>query len=406
MTYESRSGRVGVGIKPSQNTQRVRYGPEMRVLIVGGGVAGLTLAALLEQRGFSPIVVEKMPNVRGADYAIGLWPAGSNVLKGLGVFPRFQEVGAPCVRYVVANEHGETLHAFSLAPISQRYGPLVNVSRADLIDVLHQAMSEECIRFGTTVHAIAQSSGAAVPTFDDGTRETFDVIVGCDGVHSSVRRLVFGDGSLAYTGLTGWTFSIPSRFVPPPEAMEYWGADKFVATYPMRDRLSVLMTVRAPANAVDPPESRGDRLRGLFAEFGGSVPWLLGELARADDVYHDDFNDLRMEHWHQGRVVLVGDAANGSLPMNAMGAALAMESSAVLAEELCRTDSTHVTMALERYVSRRRARIDHIQTQSRRLGKLMFAGGRFLTRLRNHGVQLSTDELLLDKLEGMLAERI
>lgn len=384
----------------------VRYGPEMRVLIVGGGVAGLTLAALLQQRGFSPVLVEQAPGPRGADYVIGMWPSGSRILKGLGVFPRIEDVGAECTRYVVANERGEVLHTYSLAPIAEKYGPLLNVSRTDLISVLNEAVFRGCIRFGTTVRDIVQSSAGVVATFDDGSAEEFDLVVGCDGVRSSVRRLAFGDVPVTYSGLTCWAFSVPSSFVPPREVVEYWGTNRCVAMYPMRERLSVRLVVRSRANVPDPPESRMERLQMLFAEFRGSVPWLLGEFARAETVYHDDFADIQLGRWHRDRVVLIGDAAHGSPPMNAMGAALAMESAAVLAEELCRTDSKYVTTALERYEARRRTRVNHIQTQSRRLGRVMFSAGRSLAWLRNRGVALSTDEVLLDELDGMLAERI
>ena len=384
----------------------VRYGPELRVLIVGGGIAGLTLAALLEQRDFAPVVVERAPGSSGSEYGLGLWPAGSNILKGLGLFRRFDEVATACARYVAANEHGEVLHTYSLAHIAETYGPLMNVSRADLIGVLRHAVTDGRIRFGANVAEIQQSAAGAVATFDDGTREAFDVIVGCDGVRSSIRRLVFGDVPLAYTGLTGWAFSVASPFVPPAEVVEYWGTNKFVTIYPMRNRMSVLMAARAAANTPDPLESRAGRLRGLFAEFGGPVPWLLGELATVENVFHDDFNAVHMDRWHQGRVVLIGDAATGSLPMNAMGAALAMESAAVLSEEMCRTDSSHVTVALERFVARRRVRVDHIHGQSRRLGKVMLAGGRLMRKLRDEGVRLSPDALVLDELEGMLADRI
>ncbi|HEV8447111.1 MAG TPA: NAD(P)/FAD-dependent oxidoreductase [Gemmatimonadaceae bacterium] len=383
-----------------------RYGPELRVLIVGGGVAGLTLAALLEQRGFSPTVVERSGRRRGAGYAIGLWPAGSRILKGLGIFRRFEAIGVECPRYVVATESGEILHSYSLDEISAKHGPVVNVSRADLIGLLEQALSDRCIRFGTTVREIVMSPRGASVRFNDDTADVFDVVVGCDGVRSTMRQLVFGRVSPAYTGLTGWALWIESPFVPPCEVTEYWGAGKLVATYPMRDRVCVILAARLQANTPDPTETRLERLGEHFAGFGGSVPWILSELSQARDVYHDDFSDLQLEHWHSDRVVLIGDAAYGSLPLDAMGASLAMESAAVLAEELCRTDSSHVAIALERYVARRRPRVDRVRAQSRRLCKVMFAGGRVLTRLRNSAVRHSADDVLLGELDTMLAERL
>ena len=383
-----------------------RYGPELRVLIVGGGVAGLTLAALLEQRGFSPTVVERGGSRRGAGYAIGLWPAGSRILKELGIFRRFEAIGVECPRYVVADDSGDILHSYSLDEISAKHGPIVNVSRSDLIGLLEQALSDGCIRFGTTVREIAVSARGALVRLNDDTTGLFDVVVGCDGVRSTMRQLVSDKVSSAGTGLTGWAFWIECPFIPPSEVTEYWGAGKLVATCSVRNRLCVTLAARAQANAPDPAETHLERLRATFAGFGGAVPWILGELSHAGEVYRHDFSDLELEHWYEDRVVLIGDAVHGALPIGGMSASLAMESAAVLAEELCRTDSSHVTVAFERYAARRRPRVARARAASRRICKVMFAGGRVLTRLRNAAVRLSADDVLLGELDTLMAERL
>ena len=384
----------------------VRYGTELRVLIVGGGIAGLTLASLLEQRGFSPLVVEKVPDYDDAGYVIGLWPTASRILKGLRLFSRFRDAGVECSRYIVANEHGDTLHSFSFEPLARRYGPLVDMSRLQLIDLLRSAVDPRRIRFGTTVREIVETPDGVVAVFEDGTAELFDLIVGCDGIHSSVRRLAFGAAPLEYCGVTGWAFWLPPDFVPPPEVVEYWGAGKFVGLYPARRRFSAVVAVPSPANAADPVETRTERVRSAFAGFGGVVPWVLAELPSPERMLPVDFSDVRVESWTRGRVVLIGDAAHAVLPTAGMGASLAMESAALLAEELCRADSKFLTADLEQYASRRRPRVDRIQAQSRRLGRVMFAGNGLVTRLRDRALRIMADEPLLDAVGDMLAERI
>lgn len=404
MTVPSSLPNQGV-IAPSHGPS-ARYGPELRVLIVGGGVAGLTLAALLEQRGFTPLVVEAVSEYADAGYSVGLWPAGSRILKGLKLFTKLCDVGVECSRYIIANERGETLHSFSFDPLTSRYGPLVELSRSQLIEILRSAVDERHIRFGITVRHIAETPDGVVTEFDDGSAEVFDVVVGCDGIRSSVRRLTFGDVPVDYCGVAGWAFWLPPDFVPPPEIVEYWGAGKFVGMYPARRRFCAVVAMHCPLGTPDPVDARAERVRGAFAGFGGIVPWVLRELPEPEQMVPVDFSDIRTDHWTRGRVVLIGDAVHAIPPTARMGASMAMESAAVLAEELCRTDSKFLVACLQQYASRRRARLDRIQAQSRRLARVRFAGSGLIARIRDQAIRIMVDEPLLDAVEDIMAERI
>lgn len=394
------------GVITPLHRRTTRYGPELRVLIVGGGVAGLTLAALLEQRGFTPLVVETVRDYADAGYSIGLWPAGSRILKGLKLFTKLCDAGVECSRYIVANEGGDTLHSFSFDPLTSRYGPLVELSRLQLIQLLRSAVDEQHIRFGATVRHLAESPDGVVTEFDDGSAEVFDVVAGCDGIRSSVRQLTFGDAPVAYSGVAGWAFWLPPDFVPPPEIVEYWGAGKFVGMYPARRRFCAVVAMHCPLGAPDPVETRTERVRSAFAGFGGIVPWVLRELPEPERMVPVDFSDIRTDQWTRGRVVLIGDAAHAFPPTTRMGASMAMESAAVLAEELCRTDSEFLVASLQQYASRRHARLDRIQAQSRRLARVRFAGNRLIARLRDQAIRTMVDEPLLDAVDHIMAERV
>ena len=261
------------------------------------------------------------------------------------------------------------------------------------------------LRLGVKLRDIAETSAGVVALFDDGTNDTFDLIVACDGLRSGIRRLAFGEDSRAQAGMMGWGISCPVSFVPPREITEYWGARKFFGIYPARDRLYAFAGVRAEVPASDPRpiDRRIERLRGEFQQFGGLVPWVLGQL-EPERVFHQDYFGLRMNSWHRGRVVLVGHAAHAVLGTGGLGTSLAMESAAVLADELCRADSSRITLAFEQYTARRRARVDHVLSWSRRLGRFMFTGNRFVARLRDGAVHLTADEQLLVGVERVLSE--
>jgi 2-polyprenyl-6-methoxyphenol hydroxylase-like FAD-dependent oxidoreductase len=386
----------------------VRYGPELRVLIVGAGVAGLTLAGLLEQRGFAPVVVEKQPkrDTEEPGYVLRVWPAGSRVLKGLGLYPSFRRAGLECTHHRVSTARGDVLHSCSLGVLASRYGPLVNISRADLVSVLRDAVPEERLRFGIAVRDIVETPDGVVALFTDGTAATFDLLVGCDGAHSAMRRLVFDDVRVADPDMTGWGFSLPASFVAPPEVVEYWGAGKFFGIYPTHDRIWAFAGVRARAVSPDPTDSRIAQLQEHFRDFGGLVPWALESLNRPQAVHHGEYSVVHLDEWFRGRVLLIGDAAHASPPTGGMGASLAMESAAVLADELCRADSACVELALQQFVARRRARVERVQSRSQLLSRLMFTANRVVARLRDSAIQVAVDEQLLDFMETVLVERI
>jgi 2-polyprenyl-6-methoxyphenol hydroxylase-like FAD-dependent oxidoreductase len=384
----------------------VRYGPEMRVLIIGGGIAGLTLAGLLCQRGFRPTVVERVHEYGKVGYIIVLWPTGSRILKGLGLYRKLLEAGLPFSTYNVWSEKGEMLHSYSVQAVTDKYGPMMSIYRPDLINVLKEAVDHDKIRMNTTVEKIHQAGDEVRVMFSDGKEETFDLVVGCDGVRSETRCMVFGDVPLTYSGMKGWSFWVKSSLLKKAHITEYWGTGKFLGIWPTRDRLSVFTSIRSPKSVPDPVEQRVSRIEEQFKDFGGIVPEILAGLDNPSRIYHDDYHDLRMEKWYKGRVVLVGDAAHAVLPTAGGGVSMAIESAAVLADELSRTDSKYISQALEVYESRRRPRVNKIQDQSRMMGNVAFADSRFLSQLRNLVMRFYSNRLHVKYWDTMLKEPI
>lgn len=386
--------------------QSMRYGPEMRILIVGGGIAGLTLGGLLRQRGFRPTIVERIPEYGKVGYIMVLWPSGSRILKGMGLYRKLLDTGLPFSTYNVKNEQGDMLHSYSVESVTDKYGPMINIYRPELISILREAVDPESIRMGTTVEKISQTEDEVNVTFSDGHEESFDLVVGCDGVRSKTRSLVFGDVPLSYSGMSGWSFWVKSSIMKTAQIAEYWGTGKFLGVWPTKGRLSVFTCIRRPEGVPDPVDGRLNRIEEHFKEFGGIVPDILSGLEDPNEVYHADYKDLRMNEWYKGRVVLVGDSAHAVLPTAGGGVSMAIESAAVLADELTRTDSKYVGHALESYVSRRRSRVDKIQDQSRMMGKFAFADSRIISSVRNFVLKFYSNKLHLKYWDNMLKEPI
>lgn len=384
----------------------VRYGPEMRILIVGGGIAGLTLGGLLQQRGFRPTIVERIPEYGKVGYIMVLWPSGSRILKGLGLYRKLLDAGLPFSTYHVRNEQGEMLHSYSVKSVTDKYGPMMNIYRPELINILREGVDPGSIRMGTTVESINQTGDEVNVTFSDGSEGTFDLVVGCDGVRSKTRSLIFGDVPLSYSGMSGWSFWVKSSIMKTAQIAEYWGTGKFLGIWPTKGRLSVFTCIRSPEGVPDTEENRLSRIEEHFKDFGGIVPDILSDLEDPNEIYHADYNDLRMDEWYKGRVVLVGDSAHAVLPTAGGGVSMAIESAAVLADELTRTDSKYIGHALEGYVARRRSRVKRIQDQSRMMGKFAFADSRFISSIRNFVLKFYSNKLHLKYWDTMLKEPI
>ena len=393
-------------IDPDKYSLPVKYGSEMRILIVGGGVSGLTLAGLLQQRGFRPTLVERIPEYGKVGYIIVLWPSGSRILKGLGLYRDLLDAGLPFTKYNVWDETGEMLHSYSVHSVTEKYGPMISIYRPELINVLRKGVNPEHIRMNTYVREIEQTNDEAHVTFSDGAEETYDLVIGCDGVNSETRRQIFGEVPLSFSGMSGWNFWVKSDTSETSQIAEYWGTGKFLGIWPTKGRLSVFTSVRSPEGVPDPIENRIDNIRKNFNGFAGKVPEILSRLGDPREIFHTDYYDLRMDNWYKGRVALVGDSAHAIMPTAGGGVSMAMESSAVMADELSRSDSKYINQAFEAYMSRRRARVDKIQNQSRMMGKVAYANSRVVSSLRNLVLRLYSNKIHLKYWETMLKEPI
>jgi 2-polyprenyl-6-methoxyphenol hydroxylase-like FAD-dependent oxidoreductase len=377
----------------------------MRTLIIGAGVAGLTLAALLRRRGESPVVVERNASAEGRGYMLGLYPIGGRVLHGLGLHERYADASVPMTRYRIGNGDGEVVRDYDLGAITERYGPIRGIHRGALIDVLREGCDGVEIRTGTTVDAIDDRGNEVIVRTSDGAEAPYDLVVGADGLHSRTRSQILPEDDYAYwdTGWGGWVFWADPADHDADAYDEYWGAARFLGLYPVHDRLGLF--VGGPVETLE-QVGRQRFVEEMCARHGDRVPALRSATPEGDDAFYWTFHDCRCERWRSGRVVLLGDAAVGFLPTAGVGASMAMESAAALADELSRTGPERVEQALDLYEKRHRKRVERAQQSSRQLGRMMVLESPWLTWGRNQILHFYSVERLVKDVADIMDEPI
>jgi 2-polyprenyl-6-methoxyphenol hydroxylase-like FAD-dependent oxidoreductase len=326
----------------------------LRVLIVGAGIAGLALARALHQQGITAEVFERMAEWQPT--GAGLYLPGNAVraLDELGIGPVAARAN-PIGRQRILDHRGRLIADIDLDRIWDGVGGCVAVHRADLHKALRQGTAEVPVRLGTSVTHLENSRKPRV-SFSDGSTESYDLVVGADGVHSTIRSVAMGGPPASYVGQMSWRFVVNDF----PDRTD-WTA--------MLGRGRTFLTVAlgggtvycyADINTSDPAGAGPEDWRESFAGFADPVPRLL---AQAGQVYFAPIEEVVAPTWIAGHVVLIGDAAHATSPNMAQGAAMAVEDALVLAAMLTKEP---VDQALSGYERRRRNRVTWVHEQTHR----------------------------------------
>lgn len=370
-----------------------------RILIVGAGIAGSSLAYWLARHGFSPTVVERAETVRSGGQALDIHGKALDVVSRMGLLDKVRAAETGIRGMSIVDAQGRTLArttAFSLTGGAVD-GPDVELMRADLLNLL-VASSRDCSEylFGDSVTGLAETDGAVVVTFKSGATRDFDLVIGADGVHSVTRRRVFDPDSYRVHLLGRYiaTCSIPNYLHHDRWQTFYSaGPDRRVCYFAGRSATRVMFTRNDPDLNVDDYDAAGlkEVLRKHFGDDGWETPRLLEEVETAPDFYFDDLRQVFMDTWHRGRVALVGDAGYCASPSSGLGATMALVGAYVLAGEL-KAAQGHYPDAFQRYEERMRPFAAACQARAQAGGNLYL--GKFRSWLQLQQIRLSNVALV------------
>jgi 2-polyprenyl-6-methoxyphenol hydroxylase-like FAD-dependent oxidoreductase len=330
------------------------------ILIVGAGIAGLGAARALAGAGFAPEVVEREPAWGETGMGIYLPGNAARALRALGLERGVVDRAVAIPKQRFCDSRGRLLLEVDVAALWNGVGPCLALHRAELHAVLLEGAADVPIRMGVAVRALRERNGSVAVEFDDESTGEYDLVVGADGIHSTVRRLAFGqDAPARPVGQLGW------RFVTGCSAeITTWsvmlGHRIAFLTLPIGKGRAYCYCDVAVNSGQDADE---DPVR-LFSGFAQPVPGLLDPVARGEIVHRSTIEEVALDEWTQGRIVLIGDAAHATSPNMAQGAAMALEDALVLAESLRRLDT--IPAALRAFEAQRRPRTDWVRAQTHR----------------------------------------
>ncbi len=371
------------------------------ILIVGGGLGGLTAALCLARQGHRVQVFEQAPVISEAGAGIQLSPNATRVLFHLGLQAPLAAMAFAPQRTEI--RHWRTGHLIGSNPLGEevreRYGfPYLNVHRGDLIGVLERAVRRTA---GVTLHVgmpveTVREDAQVVSLVAAGQSFEGEILIGADGIRSVVREALFGPERATFTGNIAWRMLIPVEELPagllPPVAGVWWGPGRHFVHYFVRrgELVNCVCVVEQRGWTVESWTEPGspDELRAAFVGWHPTIQSLVSAARPGSLFKWALFDRPPMSAWSRGRMTLLGDACHPTLPFMAQGAAMAIEDGAVLAQCLRGERLTGKRLAndgeaaggdisanLVRYTQLRRSRTAGIQLGSRRNATIFHLSG-------------------------------
>ena len=356
-----------------------------KAIIAGGGIGGLTAAVALRRAGVEVAVFERAPEIEEIGAGITLWANATRPLKRLDVYEEVRSSGAAEIGGELRSWHGALISEIPADALRSRFGEAnLAVHRADLQGALLSALPEGTVWLGRELVGFSQNGREVVARFADGHEERGDLLVGADGIHSSVRAQLFGRRPPRYAGYTAWrgVADAGEEGLPEGVGLNLWGrGSEFGLVGIGRGRFYWFATKNAPEGEADSAAGRRrevlDLLSGWYEPARATVEATADPKILRNDIYDRE----PLKSWGMGRVTLLGDAAHPMTPNLGQGACQAIEDAVVLAR--CLDGGEEVFASLRRYEDRRVSRTAAVVRRSRFVGKLIQLENPLLCRLRD-----------------------
>lgn len=379
----------------------------MKTAIIGAGIGGLTTAIALQQAGIDFEVFEAAPQLRPLGAGIVMASNAMQVFQRLGMEKKIMAAGLEIVKAYGVDQSFKLISGLA---VKEKVGAIYGIGsyafqRGRLQQVLLSAIDSAKIHLTKKLISLKRHDQKVALTFEDGTVTAVDLAIGADGIKSQVRKCIFGEIPLRYSGQTCWrgmtTFALPAdkQF----NSYEMWGKEKglrfgFVPT--ALHEVYFFTTFFADADGKDEPGQIKKNLLQKYSCFG-EIPTQLIEATAEENIIRSDINDFKpIPRWWQGPIALLGDAAHATTPNLGQGGCQAVEDAYVIAK--CLKENESIEKALAHYQSIRYQKAAHVVNLSWRFGKMTNLGNPVLQYLRNGLMRMMPESMAIQQLDKIL----
>ena len=348
----------------------------MKIAIVGGGIGGLTTALALSQNAHDITVFERSAGIREIGAGVQISPNAGRLLHSLGLGAAYSEISVNPHRVVLRRwEDDSIIRATDLDEsfLSQHQVPLANVARNELVEILGSAVAARAnvtLKFSTHVVSVEPGDSSSEVILADGSSQSFDIVIGADGIHSVVRPCVGGIDKPRFSGSAAYRALVPRSAVEdlPIDVTNRMGPDRHVVSYFIgRNRSHLNLVCISPEDSWETESwTEQGTMEDLYSRFEGWSPDFLSLLGRIEEpIFRWALYDREpLEQWGIGTTTLLGDACHPMLPFMAQGSCQAIEDAIVLARCLSDANTSDAASALRRYEDARQGRTAQVQTSS------------------------------------------
>lgn len=299
----------------------------MKIMIAGGGIAGLTLAYWLLEQGKQVCIIEKAPELERKGFLIGFRGVSVEILRRMGLLDKALSLAMNSIHHDILSSRGQKINRSLYLSYKEHEAGKLPMNRADLQRVLYDAVKDRAeIRFGTEIQAIEDGE----VLLNKGQSERPDYLIGADGLHSTVRRLVFGTGFEQVLNASYAAFISP-KTAPIQSAVQF-ARGRMSVIYDLNERdFGGIFVLKGQEFATLP---RAEQRDALIQAHEGAMREALEQISTDTPIFTDKLIQIAMPSWVKGNVALLGDAAYCLSPASGFGATAAIAGAYVLAEAL------------------------------------------------------------------------